>query len=278
MPADADEFLEVLGDELRAVVGDDARTLPGEFFAGALEDGFHVDFLHFLTDFPVNEVTAAAIEDRAQEVKRAGDVQVTDIDVPVFVGLQRLHEAGAFLGGLGRLAGQEPRVFEDAIDAGRAAGDDVGVEHHEGQVPITIKWMLPRERLDVFLLRIGEPMIAWDPGVVFIDFAEASFPIVELARADADPGEEATDSDLGLIAPRANEIDELITAVVGDPAALQISPSSFFKTVWASMSSAMTSFLRASLASSCSIFLRLASSRDLDLRPLSKARWAFSKS
>ena len=35
---------------------------------------------------------------RAQEVEGAGDVEVADIDVPVFVGLQRLHEAGAFFG------------------------------------------------------------------------------------------------------------------------------------------------------------------------------------
>ena len=40
------------------------------------------------------------------------------------------------------------------------------------------------------------------------------------------------------------------------------------------MSSARTSFLRCSLASSCSIFWSLASSTALDLRPLSKASMA----
>ena len=39
------------------------------------------------------------------------------------MGFQRLHEASAFLGDVGRLATQKARLFEGAIDAGRAAGD-----------------------------------------------------------------------------------------------------------------------------------------------------------
>jgi hypothetical protein len=54
---------------------------------------------------------------------------------------------------------------------------------------------------------------------VFVDFAEAVFPVVELAGADADPGEEATSGDLRLVAPVADEIDDLVAVVVGDPAA-----------------------------------------------------------
>src|SRR4051794_26552284 len=114
--ADADELLEVLGEELRAVVADEARRGAGELFAAALDDGLHVGFLHFLADFPVNDETAAPVKDGAEEVKGAGDVEVTHIDVPVLVGLQRLYEAGTFFGGRGRLPGQQPRGFEDAVD------------------------------------------------------------------------------------------------------------------------------------------------------------------
>ncbi len=106
---DADELLEVLGDELRTVVADDAWPGVGVGFAGALDDGFHVGFLHFLADFPVDDEAAAAVEERAEEVKGAGDVEVADIDVPVFVGLQRLDEAGAFLGDGRRGTGQQVR-------------------------------------------------------------------------------------------------------------------------------------------------------------------------
>jgi hypothetical protein len=55
---------------------------------------------------------------------------------------------------------------------------------------------------------------------VLVDFAEALFPVVEFAGADADPGQEATDGDVRLVAPTPNEIDELIAGVVGNPTAL----------------------------------------------------------
>jgi len=73
---------------------------------------------------------------------------------------------------------------------------------------------------DAFFLLVGEPVIARHPGVVFIDLAEARDPIVKLADADADPGAEATQRDARLVAPVADEIDDLVTGIVGNPAAL----------------------------------------------------------
>jgi hypothetical protein len=78
---------------------------------------------------------------------------------------------------------------------------------------------------------VGEPMIAWDPGVVLVDLAEAFFPVVELAGADADPADDSTEGDFGLVAPGAEEIDDGVTGIVGDPAARQFSPRFFFCSV-----------------------------------------------
>ena len=71
---------------------------------------------------------------------------------------------------------------------------------------------------NAFFLVIGEPVIARDPGVVLVDFAETLNPVVILAGADADPGEETRDRDLGLVRPGADEIDNLVARVVGNPA------------------------------------------------------------
>ena len=215
----ADEFLEVLGDELWSVVADDAWPRVGEFFTGTLQDGFHVDFLHFVADFPVDDEAAVAVEDRAQEIKRAGDIEVADVHMPLLVGLEGLHEAGAFLGNVGRLPGQKSGLLEDAIDAGRAARNDVGIEHHEGHTAIALVTMLSGEGADGCDLMVGEPMIAWHPGVVFVDLAEADDPVLVLAAGDANPGGEARDRDVGLVGPGADEIDDLVARVVGDPAA-----------------------------------------------------------
>jgi len=77
-------------------------------------------------------------------------------------------------------------------------------------------------------LVIGEPMIARDPGVVFVDFAEAFDPVLVLAAGDADPGGEARDRDVGFVGPGADEIDDLIARVVRDPTLGQSSPRLFF--------------------------------------------------
>jgi hypothetical protein len=62
-------------------------------------------------------------------------------------------------------------------------------------------------------------MVAWHPGVVFIDLAEAVLPVMELAGANADPGKEATDGDFRLVAPVPDEIDDGVAGVMGNPGA-----------------------------------------------------------
>ena len=85
--ADADELFEVLGDKLRPVVRDDPRLCIGKFLLCPLQDDFHIRLGHRLADVPVHDVSAEAIQDAAQIVKRAADVEVRNVDMPVFVRL-----------------------------------------------------------------------------------------------------------------------------------------------------------------------------------------------
>src|SRR5437868_2515726 len=113
--------------------------------------------------------------------------------MPLLMGFERLHEAGAFLGDVGRLPGQQSRLLEDAIDARGAAGDDVGIEHHESHAAVTFSRVGAGEVADAHDLVLGEPMIAWHPGVVFVDLAEACDPVLVLTSTYADPGHEVRD-------------------------------------------------------------------------------------
>jgi hypothetical protein len=79
--------------------------------------------------------------------------------------------------------------------------------------------MLSGEGADGCDLIVGEPVIAWHPGVVFVDLAEACDPVLVLAAGDADPGRETRDRDVGFVGPGADEIDDLVARIVGDPAA-----------------------------------------------------------
>jgi hypothetical protein len=53
---------------------------------------------------------------------------------------------------------------------------------------------------------------------VLVDFAETLLPVVKLAGADADPGQKARERNVGFIRPGADEIDDVVARVVGDPA------------------------------------------------------------
>lgn len=97
---DSDELFEIASDELRAVVGDDSRFGAGIFFQAALEDDLDVGLGHGLAQFPVNDCARAAVEQRAQIEESPGDVDLGDVDVPVFVRTERLHKA-AFKRGFG---------------------------------------------------------------------------------------------------------------------------------------------------------------------------------
>jgi hypothetical protein len=53
---------------------------------------------------------------------------------------------------------------------------------------------------------------------VLVDFAETLLPVVELALADAEPGQKACGRDVGFVPPGANEIDDLVAGIMGNPA------------------------------------------------------------
>jgi hypothetical protein len=74
-----------------------------------------------------------------------------------------------------------------------------GIEHREGHAAIPFERMGAGEEADFVLFVVGEPVVAWHPGVVLVDLAEALLPVVELAGTDADPGQEARDGDVGLV-------------------------------------------------------------------------------
>jgi len=63
----------------------------------------------------------------------------------------------------------------------------------------------------------GEPMIARDPSVVFIHFAEPFFPVVKLAGPQAGPGVKATGGNLRPVAPLLDEVHDFVTRIGLDP-------------------------------------------------------------
>ena len=92
-----DKLFKVLGEELRAVVRYDSGARFRKLLFCLLKDDLDIRLLHLLPDLPVNDKTTAAVEKAAQVVKRAANVDVRNVYVPMFVGLERLDKAGALL-------------------------------------------------------------------------------------------------------------------------------------------------------------------------------------
>ena len=88
-----DKLLKVFGDKLRTVVGDDPWGSSRIFFPGSLQDDLDVELYHRAAQFPMQQETRTAIQDRAQIEEGPHNVQIRDIDMPMLVG--RWHAAGS---------------------------------------------------------------------------------------------------------------------------------------------------------------------------------------
>src|SRR5881628_3863996 len=95
-PTHTDELFEILGNELRSVVGDDPRCRIGTYFASALKNDLDVGFFHRFADLPMHDIATCSIQSAAQVVKRAGDVDVGNVHMPMFVWSDRLLKARPF--------------------------------------------------------------------------------------------------------------------------------------------------------------------------------------
>ena len=79
-----------------AVVRDNPRSSIREFLTGMLENQFNLRFRHGLPDIPMHDVSAKAVQNGTQVVKCPADVDVRNVDMPVFMRFQGLIEAIPF--------------------------------------------------------------------------------------------------------------------------------------------------------------------------------------
>lgn len=181
----ANEFLEVLGDKLRSVVGDDPGGGLREFLPGSLQDDLHVFFVHRLAQLPVHDVAAASIKDATQITKRAAQIDVGDIDMPVLMDSERLNKARAFLGGFGVPAAQQLGLAQDTINAAGAHCNHVMVEHHERQPPIALQRVFEIKIDNRLVLPALKPEVSRNQGVVLVEFAVALQPVCNTCSAQS---------------------------------------------------------------------------------------------
>jgi len=180
-------------------VGTGRPTLLAPQLAGPLDHDFRVVFEHRLADLPVHHVSAVAVEDTAQMIEGAADVQMTEIDVPVTVRTARLMEALPFPLVGRRRTPQPIGRLQHPIHRGRARRHYVVVDHHERQTPIAFQGVLTLIVEDRPLLLVRQPVITGDARVVLVDAAVTLPLVVELREADAQPKHQHVDGDFRLL-------------------------------------------------------------------------------
>ena len=133
----------------------------------------------------MHHVTAVSIQNGAQVVERATDVDVGDVNVPMLVRFCRLIEPfsllGRRLGSLVQLAGS----FQHPIDAAWAGCHDVCIQHHIRQTTISFFWMLPVVVDDGLPFPSFQPKRSRDLTIMLILLPVPLVPIIILASAYA---------------------------------------------------------------------------------------------
>jgi len=215
-----DELFEILGNELRAVVGNDPWCGVGKFLPGPLQNDLHVFLAHRLAQLPVDDIAAASVKDAAQVIESAAEIDVSNIDMPMLMGLQRLHKTGPLLGCFTVPAPQQIGGAQDTINATGADGNHIAIEHHKGQASVAFQRMLQEKADNGPLLPVFEPEVTGNQGVMLIGLTVAILPVIILAGSVAQPGDKTRHSDAGALSPALDEVNDHIANIVGNPGRL----------------------------------------------------------
>ena len=197
-------------------------------FSRLLQDHFDVRLFLFLTNFPVNDASRAAVQHATHEEKRNAYVQITDVDMPVIVRLRGLSKAGSLFGFLAIETIHHSGFTEHAVNARWTDRDDITVKHHERQTPVSFERIGVMEVEDRSFLPVFHPEVSRNGTVVLVDFVVAFLPVKELALRDPDPLNNLLGRCLGTLGPVVGVVDNRVSCVVGNPASGKGSPSSFF--------------------------------------------------
>ena len=224
----ANKFLEILGHKLRPVIGDNPRPGLRISFFGPLQDNLNIRFRHLFPDLPVNDETAAAIENAAQIIERAADIEIRHIDMPMFKGLQRLDETGTLETLFPVPFLQQTCLPKNAPGTAGADRNDISVQEHERQPTVALKRIAQGKFDDGLPFPRFKPEVTWDQSIMFIDFAVTQGPCIKLALRHGQPGYDAFQRHFRFLAPLLAEVNNGVADIMGNPTAIQSSPSSFF--------------------------------------------------
>lgn len=140
--------------------------------------------------------------------------------MPMLVSSKRPDKAIALIGGDGIPFLQQPGHAQYPIYTARADGYQIGIQHHKGKASVTLSRMKPIVVDDRLLLPFFQPIITWDPAVVFVDLPITLAPVIKLTGADLEPMNKIVGGNFGFATPSADKVNHLIPRIVGNPSGI----------------------------------------------------------
>jgi len=165
----------------------------------------------------VNDIATAPVEKAAKIIERATDIEIRDIYMPMLMGPKGLDKACSLFADFLVPSVHKASLGQYAPCAGRTNGNDIPVEHHEGEPSVAFKGVIVMKADDGLPFPLFQPEISRNGGVMLIDFAVAIDPGVELALAYRKPADEPIDRDAGFIAPCTGEVNYGVSGIMGNP-------------------------------------------------------------
>ena len=91
----ADEFLKVLGNKLWSIVRDYPRLGIRISFLDSLKDYLNIALGHRFPQLPMDYIPTAPVKNTAQVIKRAANIDMRNINMPMLMRSERLLKACA---------------------------------------------------------------------------------------------------------------------------------------------------------------------------------------
>jgi hypothetical protein len=104
--AKPDVLLEVLADKLGPSVRDEAGMLTWELLLGSLDDDLNILPSHRFPDLPVNHIAAVSIQQTAQVIEGAANIEIRYVYMPMLMRSVRPLKTGSLAGWFARPSGQ----------------------------------------------------------------------------------------------------------------------------------------------------------------------------
>lgn len=137
--------------------------------------------------------------------------------MPMFVRFQGLDKPGSFLRFLSVPTPDQTGSLEYSIRGTGADCNQVLIQHHISQSPVTFAWVLTVKFHNNRFLPSLQPEVTWDQAIMLIHLAITISPLIKFAASDTDPADKPVIWNKSQLAVITNKVNHFVPKVRNNP-------------------------------------------------------------